>query len=113
MGTQCPRCCNCCSNCNGFSISAQHLTRKEQAEQEMWVDAENKRMVVKYPIVKDPSDLSNNFHQAVKMAFSLETTCSTSTTSACKSTSTICMREIPQEELAAWTGPLNFPTIKY
>ena len=29
-------------------------------------------MVVKYPVVKDPSVLSNNFQQAVKMASSLE-----------------------------------------
>ena len=38
----------------------------------MLVEAENKRMVLKYPIVKDPSVLSNNFQQAVKMASSLE-----------------------------------------
>ena len=29
-------------------------------------------MVVKYPVVKDSSVLSNNFQQAVKMASSLE-----------------------------------------
>ena len=77
MGIQCPRWCNRCSNCSDYSISAQHLTRKELAEllqmvQKMLVEAENKRMVLKYPIVKDPSVLSNNFQQAVKMASSLE-----------------------------------------
>jgi hypothetical protein len=63
MGIQCPRRCNRCSNCSDCSESAQHLIRKEQAElilmeNNMWVDKEKKRMVVKYPIVKDPSVLT-------------------------------------------------------
>jgi hypothetical protein len=41
-------------------------------ENNMWVDQEKKRMVVKYPVVKDPSVLSNTYSQAVKMATSLE-----------------------------------------
>ena len=49
MGIQCPRRCYCRTDC---SISVQHLTREEQAmlrlmEQNMWVDTEQKKMVVK------------------------------------------------------------------
>jgi hypothetical protein len=35
------------------------------------VDTEQKRMVVKYPVVKDPGVLQANNQQAVKMASSL------------------------------------------
>ena len=64
MGIQYPRWCNWCSNCAHCSISAQNFTRKEQAklqlmEQNIWLDTESKRMVVKNPVVKDPSVLSD------------------------------------------------------
>ena len=64
MGIQYPRWCNWCSNCAHCSISSQNFTRKEQAklqlmEQNIWLDTESKRMVVKNPVVKDPSVLSD------------------------------------------------------
>ena len=51
MGIQCPRRCYC-YNRTDCSISVQHLNREEQAklrlmEQNMWVDTEQKKMVVK------------------------------------------------------------------
>ena len=36
------------------------------------LDYELKRMVVKYPIIRDPTVLTNNFQQAMKMATALE-----------------------------------------
>ena len=69
---QCPRRCHRCSDCSDCSVSAQHLTRKEQVElilleQNMRMDHGLKRMVVKYPIVKKPVS-TNNFQQAMKLA---------------------------------------------
>ena len=60
------------SNCSDCIISAQHLTRKEQAElilleQHLHVDYKQKRMVVIFPIVSDSS-----VKQALKMATALE-----------------------------------------
>ena len=56
MGIQCPQRCQQCSNCSNCSISAQHSTRKVQAELillEQHMDCKVKKMMVKYPIVKD------------------------------------------------------------
>jgi hypothetical protein len=69
MRIQCPRRCNRCNNCSDCSVSAQQLTRKEQVklilmENNMWVNKEKKRTVVRYPIIKDPSLLTNNYGQA-------------------------------------------------
>jgi hypothetical protein len=100
-------------------VSDQHLTRKEQAElilmeNNMWVNKEKKRMVVKYPIIKDPSVLTDNYGQAVKMTTSLEkrlvrdgmldkyNTCME------EFLTRPCMREIPKGELKAWKSQINY-----
>ena len=52
MGIQCPRRCSRFSSCKECSMLAQHITRKEQAENNMRVDM--KRIVMKYPNIKIP-----------------------------------------------------------
>ena len=106
-----------CSNCADCSISAHRLTRKDQAkllliEQNMRVATKKKRTVVKHLVVKDPSVLSNNYQQAVKMASSLEMRLKRVNM---LDQYNLCMQEfinrpweIPREVLVAWTGPLNY-----
>ena len=61
-----------CTNCSECSISAQHLTRKEQTElllmeNNMWINEKEKIMVEKIPVRKGPSVITNNYNQVVEV----------------------------------------------
>ena len=103
-----------CSNCSDCSVSAQYLTRKEQAElilmeNNMSVDQVQKRMVVKYPVMKDPSVLSDNYGQAsLEKRLVRDGMMDKYNTSMEEFLTRPCMREIPKGELKAWKGPINY-----
>ena len=96
----------------------QHLTRKEQdviilLDQLMHVDYELKRMVVKYPIIRDRAVLTDNLQQAVKMATALEKRLNRDgmrdAYNKCMKEfiTRPCMRELPRDDFATWGGPIN------
>ena len=77
------------------------------------MDHDLKRMAVKFPIVKDPTVLTNNFLQAMKMATALEKRLKRDGMlddyNKCMKEflTRPCITEISREKCAAWGGPIN------
>ena len=65
MGTVVPKRCLRCSGCKDCSVRSQIMTKKEQEElrlmeAKMTLDKEKNVMICEYPVVKDPSVLTDN-----------------------------------------------------
>ena len=83
-------------------------------ESSMVLDKERKMIVAEYPIIKDPTVLSNNRKQAISIQTRIERSLERSgQTSAYneefgKMIAQGCMREISQDELDDWRGGINY-----
>ena len=117
LGTVPPARCPLHTNCKGCSYRAMEISRKDNAELElieknMWL--EDNHIEVRYPCTKDLSLLSDNRQQVISMAINLE--------KRLKRKNQINVynaeiqgfidrgvaRQISQEEMDAWTGPINY-----
>ena len=72
-----PRRCSKCLNCQRCTEEVQEMSRREQEElrlirANLTVDRKRRKLVAKYPFIKDPSRLKDNEWQAKKMAEQLE-----------------------------------------
>ena len=77
LATVVPKRCNNCSSCSKCSDKNYELSKRERRELQairdnMILDKENKRLNFTYPLIKDPSVLTDNRHQAIMLAKGLE-----------------------------------------
>ena len=112
-----PRRCSSCSGCKKCSDRAQDMTRREAQELLLIkenMSVQNDRIHVKYPMIKDPCVLTNNRSQVERMQTSLEKKLTkhdqTETYNTCfqQFLSSGVMREVSEDELASWSGGVNF-----
>jgi hypothetical protein len=119
LGVHQPRRCGACTSCRKCSDGAQQLSRKEQSEllmieKGMELNEETQRVTFHYPLVKDPSVLSDNRGQAIAMAAGLERRLERNGQTPAYNAELKqflergVIRELTEEEMAAWTGPLNY-----
>ena len=112
-----PRRCSNCSGCKKCSERSQDMTRKEAQELLLIkerIQVKDDRIQLEYPMIKDPSVLTNNMNQVIRMQTSLEKklerTGETETYNKCfnQFVTNGVMREVSKEELESWEGGINF-----
>ena len=119
LGTVAPKRCLRCSGCKDCSVLSQSTTKKEQEELrliqgKMTLDKTRNVMVCEYPVVKDPSVLTDNRGQVTKMAESLEKKLkrdgSMEEYNDClqEMLDRGCMRELTDKEMDDWGGVVNY-----
>ena len=122
MGIDIPRRCKSCQGCRECDFEVRSLSWKEQQELQeiekgLELDTVNKKWTATYPMERDPSELKNNYNQAMSCMLSLE--------KRLKKTGQLdefnlqfqdtvqrgVFRELTGEEQDQYTGPVNHITI--
>ena len=114
-----PRRCGSCSTCKSCSVRAQDMTRREQEElglieNNIHVDLDQNKVMFRYPLVKDPTLLTDNRSQARAMALGLEKRLKIRNELDeynCEMAGFVArgvLRQISGEEMSKWEGPINY-----
>lgn len=119
LATVGPKRCNNCLDCNKCSDKNYELSRRERRELQairdnMFLDKENKEIKFTYPLVKDPSVLTDNRSQAIALAGSLEKRLRRNGelevyNEALKEfLGRGCLAKLTEEEMKSWDGIVNY-----
>ena len=119
LGVGQPRRCNNCSNCSRCSVRSREMTTREQAELKLIeanikLDESEGKVTFKYPVIGNLAKLEDNKQQAIAIEAKVE--------ARLKKKGQLeeyneemrgylergTFREIGEEEMAAWDGPINY-----
>ena len=119
-----PRRCNNCMNCDECSFLGHLLSLREQYEhqhmkQNVSYDETEKVFKVKYPFLEDPSILSNNVHQAIKIGereerkLFKEGLMDDFNTEFNKMISCGALVKLSKGDMESWTGPVHYVSLQH
>jgi Pao retrotransposon peptidase len=122
FGVDVPRKCKSCQGCKECDFKVRSLTWNEnmelkQIEQGLVLDPVAKTWTATYPTVKDPSELKNNYGQALSCMLSLEKRLKRNGQLDCfneqfkDTVSRGVFRKLSKQEAEQYDGPINYITI--
>ena len=123
LHVEAPRRCNSCMNCNDCKHLVHQTSLREQFEYKVMeecvtYDEVEKVYKVKYPFTEDPSILTYNVHQAIKIAERLEKkvikekSIDAVNTEFDKMVEYGALVELSPEEMNSWSGPAHWVSLQ-
>ena len=120
MGEYSPKACNSCKSCTMCSFASRSMSQREKKELNYIASgiryiADERRFQVSYPFLEDPKEaLSDNRHQAIACAASLERTLTKKGLTDIfhvefqKFIDNRSISEVLGQEMKDWTGPVHY-----
>ena len=116
--------CNSCMNCDECTFLGHLLSLREQYEHQhmkenVSYDEAEKVFKVQYPFLEDPSILTNNIHQAIKIAereekkLFKEGLMDNFNTEFAKMISFGALVELSKDDKDSWTGPVHYVSLQH
>ena len=122
LGIEPPRRCPGCRGCKECSWRGQQLSRQEAFELEYMencVEFKDGKFLIKFPFLVDPTELSDNYNQVVRIAESEERKLEKEgrmgefNTLFNKLQDLGAVEEISDSEMLAWSGPVHYISLQH